>query len=146
MLAITAPFPNPGSLALLRGAQVRIHQVNCDGTFLTFGERGSYTATREELAAIDLAASAVEQWAAARVDRVDLSGRTLIGVAMDDYRDWCIGNGHQPVNAGHHAKFCRMVRDIGLRTTTRSIKRHFGGYVRQLCLSAALHPLPGDRS
>lgn len=109
----TSTFPFPGSLAMLDGEQVSIHQQIDGETVLVFGSKFSRRVRIAELAPPP-PKPLLQRWLE---ERVVLTGNydhfTPAALAADDFRDWLAKSGHAESAPLSDYIFTRMMRDAG---------------------------------
>lgn len=119
----TAPYPYPGSSALLAGETVKIHQRNRDGSTVVITGRGTYTAQPEELSP-PAEPTLFERWLADRVVPrrhaanldIDEQARTPATDVLTDYQNWLSANGgHAEDYPTSEYAFRRMMLEKGHR-------------------------------
>lgn len=124
----TAEFPFPGSIAMLDGEPVRVHQQIDAGTVLVFGAK---TERRVPVSALTPPPekSLFRQWLDECVacpgeggDPLDYNSFTPAAVAADAYRAWLAARGHAEDFPLSDYIFTRMMREAG-HSPTRGLWR-----------------------
>lgn len=115
----TAPFPLPGSEALLDGTPVRIHQQIDRCTVLVFGEKLTRRADLSELAPPP-EPTLFARWLGERVVTAptDPEARVPAIDLADDYRAWLSAQGAHGALPVSDYVFLRMMREAGHPATT----------------------------
>lgn len=113
----TAPFPQPGSTAMLDGIPVTVHQLIDAETALVFGERVQRRARLAELAPPP-ERSLLDQWLDERVaPSRDYDTFTPASDAADDFRAWLAASGHAESAPPSDRIFMRAMHDAGWHPT-----------------------------
>lgn len=118
----TAEFPFPGSIAMLDGEPVRIHQLIDAGTALVFGAK---TERRVPVSALTPPPekSLFRQWLdECVVPSDDYESFTPAARAADSYRAWLAARGHAEDFPLSDYIFTRMMREAG-HSPTRGLWR-----------------------
>lgn len=113
----TAEFPFPGSIAMLDGEPVRVHQLIDAGTVLVFGAK---TERRVPVSALTPPPekSLFDQWREeCLAETRDAQTFTPAAEVADHYRAWLHTRGHEDAFPLSDWTFVRMMRAAGLNTT-----------------------------
>lgn len=116
-MQVTAQFPYPGSIGMLDGQPVRIHQRIGADRVLVFGDGITRNAELSELSPPP-ESSLFRQWLDACVVEVkDYDCFTPAAEAADHYRAWLKAGGHEDAAPPSDYIFTRMMHEAGHHPT-----------------------------